>query len=234
MKKTLLLILFLLGMSMAQAQSYKKSKFLYGQAKESSPYSLGFYAGMIEKSQLASSDFIQEKKDIAFACFIEKPLNYRFAILTDLRLLGDINGENLNTTITPNNTNTKYELLRSYDLSCALKYLMIDKAYGKISMSAGIGILNRSTHIESAMIDTNTTNQANVVFPVTIYYSKSISKRIDATILYRNYWSLSDDIDAVILNKNKDQYQLIAIGLSYNFGSKNYRFKKQNTCPAQQ
>ena len=37
-----------------------------------------------------------------------------------------------------------------------------------------------------------------------------------------------------ILNKNNDQYQLIAIGLSYHFGSKNYRFKKQNTCPAQQ
>ena len=111
---------------------------------------------------------------------------------------------------------------------------MVDKPYGKISMSAGIGILNRSTHIESALIDTNSTNQANVVFPVTIYYSKSISKRIDATILYRNYWSLSDDIDAVILNKNNDQYQLIAIGLSYHFGSKNYRFKKQNTCPAQQ
>jgi len=225
MKKTLLLILLLLGMSMAQAQSYKKSKFLYGQAKESSPYSLGFYAGNMEKSQLATSDFINENKDFAFGCFVEKPLNYRFAILTDLRLIGDINGENLNT---------KYALRNSYDLTCALKYLIVDKAYGKISISAGIGILNRSTHIESAMIDTNTTNQANVVFPVTIYYSKSISKRIDATILYRNYWSLSDDIDAVILNKNKDQYQLIAIGLSYNFGSKNYRFKKQNTCPAQQ
>ena len=225
MKKTLLLILFLLGMSMAQAQSYKKSKFLYGQAKESSPYSLGFYAGMIEKSQLASSDFIQEKKDIAFACFIEKPLNYRFAFLTDLRLLGDINGENLNT---------KYALRNSYDISCALKYLMVDKSYGKISMSAGIGILNRSTHIESAILDTNSTNQANVVFPVTIYYSKAISKRIDAPILYRNYWSVTDDIDAVELNKNNDQYQLIAIGLSYHFGSKNYRFKKQNTCPAQQ
>lgn len=225
MKKTPLLILFLLGMSMANAQSYKKSKFLYGQAKESSPYSLGFYIGNIEKSQLATSDFIQENKDFAFGCFIEKPLNYRFAILTDLRLIGDINGENLNT---------KYALRNSYDISCALKYLMVDKSYGKISMSAGIGILNRSTHIESAMIDTNSTNQANVVFPVTIYYSKSISKRIDATILYRNYWSLSDDIDAVILNKNNDQYQLIAIGLSYHFGSKNYRFKKQNTCPAQQ
>ena len=225
MKKTPLLILFLLGMSMANAQSYKKSKFLYGQAKESSPYSLGFYIGNIEKSQLATSDFIQENKDFAFGCFIEKPLNYRFAILTDLRLIGDINGENLNT---------KYALHNSYDISCALKYLMVDKSYGKISMSAGIGILNRSTHIESAMIDTNSTNQANVVFPVTIYYSKSISKRIDATILYRNYWSLSDDIDAVILNKNNDQYQLIAIGLSYHFGSKNYRFKKQNTCPAQQ
>jgi len=225
MKKTPLLILFMLGMSMAQAQSYKKSKFLYGQAKESSPYSLGFYIGNIEKSQLTSSDFIQEKKDVAFGCFMEKPLNYRFAILTDLRLIGDINGENLNT---------KYALRNSYDISCALKYLMVDKSYGKISMSAGIGILNRSTHIESATIDTNSTNQANVVFPVTIYYSKSISKRIDATILYRNYWSLSDDIDAVILNKNNDQYQLIAIGLSYHFGSKNYRFKKQNTCPAQQ
>ena len=225
MKKTPLLILFMLGMSMAQAQSYKKSKFLYGQAKESSPYSLGFYIGNIEKSQLTSSDFIQEKKDVAFGCFMEKPLNYRFAILTDLRLFGDINGENLNT---------KYALRNSYDISCAIKYLMVDKPYGKISMSAGIGILNRSTHIESALIDTNSTNQANVVFPVTIYYSKSISKRIDATILYRNYWSLSDDIDAVILNKNNDQYQLIAIGLSYHFGSKNYRFKKQNTCPAQQ
>lgn len=234
MKKTLLLILLLLGMSMAQAQSYKKSKFLYGQAKESSPYSLGFYAGNMEKSQLATSDFINENKDFAFGCFVEKPLNYRFAILTDLRLIGDINGENLNTTITVNNSNTKYQLLCSYDLTCALKYLMVDKAYGKISMSAGIGVLNRSTHIESVLIDTNSTNQANVVFPVTIYYCKSISKRIDATILYRNYWSLSDDIDAVILNKNNDQYQLIAIGLSYNFGSKNYRFKKQNTCPAQQ
>ena len=234
MKKIPLLYLFFLLWSSAQAQSYKKSKFLYGQAEESSPYTLGFYVGNVEKSQLASSDFIQEKKDFAFGCFIEKPLNYRFAILTDLRLLGDINGENLNTTITSSNTNTKYELLRSYDLNCALKYLMVDKAYGKISMSAGIGILNRSTHIESALIDTNSTNQANVVFPVTIYYSKSINKRIDATILFRNYWSLSDDIDAVILNKNNDQYQLIAIGLSYNFGSKNYRFKKQNTCPAQQ
>ncbi|MFY8171842.1 MAG: hypothetical protein ACOVJ4_04280 [Sphingobacteriaceae bacterium] len=225
MKKTPLLILFMLGMSMAQAQSYKKSKFLYGQAKESSPYSLGFYIGNIEKSQLATSDFIQENKDFAFGCFIEKPLNYRFAILTDLRLIGDINGENLNT---------KYALHNSYDISCALKYLMVDKSYGKISMSAGIGILNRSTHIESAMIDTNSTNQANVVFPITIYYSKPISKRIDATILYRNYWSLSDDIDAVRLNKNNDQYQLITIGLSYHFGNKNYRFKKQNTCPAQQ
>ena len=225
MKKTPLLILFLLGMSMANAQSYKKSKFLYGQAKESSPYSLGFYIGNIEKSQLATSDFIQENKDFAFGCFIEKPLNYRFAILTDLRLLGDINGENLNT---------KYALRNSYDISCALKYLMVDKSYGKISMSAGIGILNRSTHIESAILDTNSTNQANVVFPVTIYYSKAISKRIDATILYRNYWSVTDDIDAVELNKNNDQYQLIAIGLSYHFGSKNYRFKKQNTCPAQQ
>jgi hypothetical protein len=225
MKKTPLLILFLLGMSMANAQSYKKSKFLYGQAKESSPYSLGFYIGNIEKSQLATSDFIQENKDFAFGCFIEKPLNYRFAILTDLRLIGDINGENLNT---------KYTLRNSYDISCALKYLMVDKSYGKISMSAGIGILNRSTHIESAMIDTNSTNQANVVFPITIYYIKPISKRIDATILYRNYWSLSDDIDAVRLNKNNDQYQLITIGLSYHFGNKNYRFKKQNTCPAQQ
>ncbi len=225
MKKTLLLILLLLGVSMAQAQSYKKSKFLYGQAKESSPYSLGFYAGNMEKSQLATSDFINENKDFAFGCFVEKPLNYRFAILTDLRLLGDINGENLNT---------KYALRNSYDISCAIKYLMVDKPYGKISMSAGIGILNRSTHIESAIIDTNSTNQANVVFPVTIYYCKSISKRIDATILYRNYWSVTDDIDAVELNKNNDQYQLIAIGLSYHFGSKNYRFKKQNTCPAQQ
>ena len=225
MKKTPLLILFLLGMSMANAQSYKKSKFLYGQAKESSPYSLGFYIGNIEKSQLATSDFIQENKAFAFGCFIEKPLNYRFAILTDLRLIGDINGENLNT---------KYALRNSYDISCALKYLMVDKSYGKISMSAGIGILNRSTHIESAILDTNSTNQANVVFPVTIYYSKAISKRIDATILYRNYWSVTDDIDAVELNKNNDQYQLIAIGLSYHFGSKNYRFKKQNTCPAQQ
>ena len=233
MKKIPLLYLLLL-INIVQAQSYKKSKFLYGQAAESSPYTLGFYAGNMEKSQLASSDFINENKDFALGFFIEKPLNYRYAILTDLRLIGDINGENLNTTITVNNSNTKYQLLRSYDLTCALKYLMVDKAYGKISMSAGIGLLNRSTHIESAIIDTNSTNQANVVFPVTIYYSKSISKRIDATILYRNYWSVTDDIDAVELNKNNDQYQLIAIGLSYHFGSKNYRFKKQNTCPAQQ
>ena len=233
MKKIPLLYLLLL-INIVQAQSYKKSKFLYGQAAESSPYTLGFYAGNMEKSQLASSDFINENKDFALGFFIEKPLNYRFAILIDLRLLGDINGENLNTTITASNRNTKYTLRNSYDISCAIKYLMVDKAYGKISMSAGIGILNRSTHIESALIDTNSTNQANVVFPLTIYYRKAISKRIDATILYRNYWSLSDDIDAVELNKNNDQYQLIAIGLSYNFGSRNYRFKKQNTCPAQQ
>jgi len=225
MKKLLLLYLLLLLINIAQAQSYKKSKFLYGQAKESSPYSLGFYAGNIQKSQLVTSDFINENKDFALGFFMEKPLNYRYAILTDLRLMGDINGENLNT---------KYQLLRSYDLSCAIKYLMLDKAFGKISLSAGIGILNRSSHIKTAVIDTNTTNQANVVFPVTIHYSKSISKRIDATILYRNYWSFTDDIDALELNKNNDQYQLIAIGLSYYFGSKNYRFKKQNTCPAQQ
>ena len=165
------------------------------------------------------------KEYFALGFFMEKPLSYRFAILTDLRLIGDINGENLNT---------KYALRNSYDISCAIKYLMVDKSYGKISMSAGIGLLNRSTHIESALIDTNSTNQANVVFPVSIYYCKSISKRIDATILYRNYWSFTDDLDAVELNKNNDQYQLIAIGLSYHFGSKNYRFKKQNTCPAQQ
>jgi|688.fasta_scaffold04520_21 hypothetical protein len=224
MKKIPLLYLLLL-INIAQAQSYKKSKFLYGQAKESSPYTLGFYAGNVEKSRLASSDFINENKDFALGFFMEKPLSYRFTILTDLRLIGDINGENLNT---------KYALRNSYDISCAIKYLMVDKPYGKISMSAGIGLLNRSTHIESALIDTNTTNQANVVFPVSIYYCKSISKRIDATILYRNYWSFTDDLDALELNKNNDQYQLIAIGLSYHFGSKNYRFKKQNTCPAQQ
>lgn len=224
MKKIPLLYLLLL-INIAQAQSYKKSKFLYGQAKESSPYTLGFYAGNVEKSRLASSDFINENKDFALGFFMEKPLSYRFTILTDLRLIGDINGENLNT---------KYALRNSYDISCAIKYLMVDKSYGKISMSAGIGLLNRSTHIESALIDTNTTNQANVVFPVSIYYCKSISKRIDATILYRNYWSFTDDLDALELNKNNDQYQLIAIGLSYHFGSKNYRFKKQNTCPAQQ
>ena len=224
MKKIPLLYLLLL-INIAQAQSYKKSKFLYGQAKESSPYSLGFYAGNIQKSQLVTSDFINENKDFALGFFMEKPLSYRFAILTDLRLIGDINGENLNT---------KYALRNSYDISCAIKYLMVDKSYGKISMSAGIGLLNRSTHIESALIDTNSTNQANVVFPVSIYYCKSISKRIDATILYRNYWSFTDDLDALELNKNNDQYQLIAIGLSYHFGSKNYRFKKQNNCPAQQ
>jgi hypothetical protein len=224
MKKIPLLYLLLL-INIVQAQSYKKSKFLYGQAAESSPYTLGFYAGNVEKSRLASSDFINENKDFALGFFMEKPLSYRFAILTDLRLIGDINGENLNT---------KYALRNSYDISCAIKYLMVDKSYGKISMSAGIGLLNRSTHIESALIDTNSTNQANVVFPVSIYYCKSISKRIDATILYRNYWSFTDDLDALELNKNNDQYQLIAIGLSYHFGSKNYRFKKQNTCPAQQ
>ena len=224
MKKIPLLYLLLL-INIAQAQSYKKSKFLYGQAKESSPYTLGFYAGNVEKSRLASSDFINENKDFALGFFMEKPLSYRFTILTDLRLIGDINGENLNT---------KYALRNSYDISCAIKYLMVDKSYGKISMSAGIGLLNRSTHFESALIDTNSTNQANVVFPVSIYYCKSISKRIDATILYRNYWSFTDDLDALELNKNNDQYQLIAIGLSYHFGSKNYRFKKQNTCPAQQ
>jgi hypothetical protein len=224
MKKIPLLYLLLL-INIAQAQSYKKSKFLYGQAKESSPYTLGFYAGNIAKSRLASSDFINENKDFALGFFMEKPLSYRYAILTDLRLMGNINGENLNT---------KYALRNSYDISCAIKYLILDKSYGKISMSTGIGILNRSTHIESALIDTNTTNQANLVFPVTIYYCKSISKRIDATILYRNYWSFTDDMDALELNNNNDQYQLIAIGLSYNFGNKNYRFKKQNTCPAQQ
>ena len=79
MKKIPLLYLLLL-INIVQAQSYKKSKFLYGQAAESSPYTLGFYAGNMEKSQLATSDFIQENKDFAFGCFIEKPLNYRYLV----------------------------------------------------------------------------------------------------------------------------------------------------------
>ena len=72
MKKILLLTL-LFSISLAgQSQSYRKSKFLYAAAAETTPYSLGFYAGQIAKSQLTKSDFTNENNDLAIEIYFEK------------------------------------------------------------------------------------------------------------------------------------------------------------------
>lgn len=224
MKKILLLTL-LFSISLAgQSQSYRKSKFLYAAAAETTPYSLGFFIGQITKSQLTKSDYTNESNDLALDLYFEKPINYRFSLLLDARLIGDFYGESLAN---------KYNLQNSYDLNASIKYLLMDHPFAKLYVASGMGILNRSTHIQNSIIDTNSTNQANVVIPVGIYLTKPINKRIDLSLVYRNYWTFKDDIDGLVMNGNMDQYQFIGLGLSYNFGTKDYRFKKQNKCPGQ-
>ncbi len=234
MKKATLLFLVLFLAIGTHAQFNNKSKFLYGSAKSKEPFSIGISAGIISSQTFFNTDYQDYNYSFATNIYLEKPINYRFSASFDLRLLGNIKGAEINL---PQNEQTfisqgsSYQIRNSFDISGSIKYMFYDGPNGNLSVATGLGMINRITQIKTPSIDTSTTNQVNAIIPITLSGKTAMSKRIDLTVGYRYYLTMTDQLDATILKNNNDKYGFFYIGFYYNIGEKDFRYKKKNTCP---
>lgn len=221
MKKYLLLFLFLLPLIVV-AQYKNSSKFLYGKSRSSVPYYISLQAGITSNNYVFNKDFNTYGNGFAWGFTFEKPLGYRPAIALNIRGLGNYKSDIMAKNISS-------ELTSSIDFSLNYSYMVYDWYGWQYRLGAGLGFVINTTDVRDTLL--HSVKTSTPIIPLQISTTRVLKKRWELEFGYRYYLGLGNKIEGVAIKNTLDKYSFLFVGLKYRLGEKDYRFKRNDSCP---
>ncbi len=216
------------------SQAYTNSKFLYGKARQSNPFTVGLDVGVITRRTLFMNDFKNERFDIGYGLSLNKPISSRFALEGVVRTGADLYGKEGNR-VTPEGSSTivnYYVIERPVDFFGSVVYNIYADEFFQINASAGVGLIYFKTRYYTPGNTYNKRPTYELIVPLTVSAKRKLSETIDIGLGYRYYIGFVDNMDGFYANNNNDKYSYIYAGLYFNIGEKDYRFKRTKDCPS--
>ncbi len=210
-KLILLLIIISIPVGSSWSISYqKKAKFRHFVKDLQSGITIGVNAGSVSKNLLSHADFQYEKYSSSLELMMSKELNKSFLLEGNIRLGGDLQGQNENSVL---NLSETYLISKPIDVTLSLAYEKMIQPRLSISGSAGLGIIRYGLqYVGPEYSIKNDHVDYRLIYPLTVAMKFDLSKRLAIGGGYKYYLTFNDKFDGLVKGFNKDTYSFAYVG----------------------